>query len=175
MAGSLQFAFGPADVLQQRLDAVLRDGAGPWPLTPEARKMLGLLVHHKGARAAIKGAEIASWLKVGEREVKALAKSLVEDYGIPLGASRVHPFGYYLIETADELENAISIYTDEMRSLARRVRALGGPQRTAELFGQIQLALTGEAEAPAIADGRIGEGKAARRGALPTNDNKDIA
>lgn len=136
----LQFAFDEQDKLQQRLDAVLQRGEGPWPLPENARKMLEWLSFHKGAKRAIKGDELAARLKCNVREVKAIAKTLTEDFGVPIGASRTEPYGYFLIETAEELSAVRGIYLDEMRSLARRVRALD-PEAFPGLFGQLELEL----------------------------------
>jgi len=139
MSDQAQFVFTPADLLRQRLESVLERGEGPYPLPPDARKLLQWLSYHRGASRAIQCAELAKYLKVSEREIKALAKCLVEDFDVPIGASRQKPYGYFLIETAQELEDAMENYIGEIRSLARRVRKLGGKHRIVELAGQLTL------------------------------------
>lgn len=134
-------ALSPAQHLQQRIDAVLKDRQGPYPLPYDAAQMLTRLQYHRGAARALQVRDLAESLKLSERDVKALAKCLVEDFEVPIGASRQKPYGYYLIETAQELEDAVQIYVAEIRSLARRVRVLAGKHRVAELAGQLTLDL----------------------------------
>lgn len=139
MSESLHLGFDQRALALDRLDAVLVHGAGPRPLEANEKKMLGLLKYHLGAARAIRGAEIAEFLHCDEREVKAIAKTLVEIFALPIGASRVRPYGYYIIETAAEMRDVVSIYEHEIRSLAQRVRALEGSDYAAQLLGQIAL------------------------------------
>lgn len=141
MTDSLQFDFAidREAQLNALLKSILQDGGGPWPIPDDERRLLEILRHHRGAASAIQGRELAARLKTNERSIKALMKNLAESFEVPIGASRVPPFGYYLILTAEELENTSANYKNEIRSLARRVRVLEGPHAAAEYCGQLSL------------------------------------
>jgi hypothetical protein len=125
--------------LQAHIDDVLFGRAGPWPLSDSERKVLHMLRYRQGAANARPLAELASELQVQPRWVKALVKSLIEDFGLAIGATRQEPYGYFLCVTPGDIEDAIRPLVHEIVSLARRVRMLGGPERVAEMFGQLQL------------------------------------
>jgi hypothetical protein len=141
MADSLQFDFAidREAQLNALLKSVLQDGGGPWPIADDERRLLEILRHHRGAARAIKGGELASRLKTSERNIKALVQNLAIPFAVPIGSSRVPPFGYYLILTAEELYNTTNNYKSEMRMLGRRIRVLEGPHAAAEYCGQLSL------------------------------------
>lgn len=126
--------------------AVQRPG-GPWPPTPEEKHLLEILLAHRGAAHPIQIKELVARLGLPEREIKSLKKSLVENFGVAIGGSRVPPYGYFLISTAEELEQALRPQINEIRSLARHVRLLAGHRRLEDVFGQIALELEKEPKA----------------------------
>ena len=138
-----QLTLDPAANLDTLVGDILMGRAGPWPLLGKPHGLLGLLRDHKGARRARPLGEIAAHLKMQPRDVKAAVKSLVEDFGLPIGASRQQPFGYFLCVTPEDMEDAIRPLVHEIESLARRVRVLGGERRLAEIFGQMRLRESG--------------------------------
>lgn len=138
---SFQFALDPSANLDALINDVLMGKSGPWRPSAKECATLHILRYHKGSGQARPLADIAAKLKVPAREVKAIVKSLVEDFGLPIGASRQEPYGYFLCVSHDDIELAIRPLESEVISLARRVRALGGEQRLAEFFGQLQLQL----------------------------------
>ena len=139
---AFQFALDPASNLDSLITDILMGRSGPWPLRDKERELLHLLRFHKGAEHARPLGEISAKLHTTHRDVKQMVKSLVEDFALPIGASRQEPYGYFLCLTAADVEAAIRPLENEVISLARRVRALGGEQRLAEFFGQLQLELT---------------------------------
>jgi len=113
--------------------------------------VLRFLAPRKGAEHAGSIAQILRLLNDGvdeygapkatEREVKAIAKELIERWHIPIGGSRQKPYGYFLIVTAEDQALAVRPLVNELRSLVRRLRALTGKTETARLWGQLMLDL----------------------------------
>jgi len=159
MTQALQLALDPEAALDQRVDQVLAGRQGKYDLPPEGRKLLALLKWHKGAARAIPLREIRERLSgsggqsdINDREIKWLAKVLTEDFGIPVGASRgggdAGPHGYFLCVTPEDLELAARPYIHELISLARRIRALRGPQMVEHAFEQARLSCSADGDTP---------------------------
>jgi hypothetical protein len=136
-----QFSLDQSATLDRLITDILMGREGPWPVSDKQRAFLHLITWHKGASHALPLASIADKLKMPAREVKAMVKELVEQFALPIGASRQEPYGYFLCVTAEDVELAIRPLESEVISLARRIRALGGEKRLAEFAGQLQLQL----------------------------------
>jgi hypothetical protein len=134
-----QLTLDPAANMDTLISDILMGRAGPWPLLGKQHELLGMLRDHKGARRARPLSDFVHKLHMSERDVKKTVKSLVEDFGLPIGASRQQPSGYFLCVTPEDMEDAIRPLVHEIESLARRVRVLGGEQRLAEIWGQMRL------------------------------------
>lgn len=147
------------------LDAQIVRVLGRADLDESTAELLRLLAGHKGAANAIRiggpdgimqtlnGAG-RQW-RVGsgewrgeqpwnERTVKAAVKDLVERFGMQIGASRKPPYGYFFILTAEDREEARRPLRNELKSLARRLRALSSKLEIAREWGQIQVELDRE-------------------------------
>jgi hypothetical protein len=166
MPEALQLALDPEAALDQRLDQVLAGRQGKYPLPEEGKRLLGLLRWHKGAARAIPLREIRERLngapnepvQLMDRDIKFLAKVLTEDFGVPVGACRssghggrgeaggIH--GYFLCVTPEDLELAARPYIHELISLARRIRALRGPQMVEHAFAQARLSCSADGDTP---------------------------
>lgn len=144
MNAALQLALDPEAALEQRVAEVLAGRQGKYPLPPEAKRLLELLRWHRGAAHAIPLREVGEKLDLGDRELKEMAKVLTEDFAIPIGASRQQPYGYFLCVTAADLELAAQPYIHELISLARRIRALRGPQMVEHAFQQARLSCSAD-------------------------------
>jgi len=59
-----------------------------------------------------------------DREVKAAVKQLLEERGVPIGSARCIPAGYFLCVTPADIDQAERPLEGEIRSLARRLRAI---------------------------------------------------
>ena len=73
--------------LDARIEDVLMGRSGPWPLPSRHHELLRLMLAHKGAERAWPISAISVRLDLQPRDIKAAVKSLVEDFGIPIGAS----------------------------------------------------------------------------------------
>ena len=138
-----QFAEDPMGALEALISQAL--WRAPVPLPQKARELLMILRWYKGAHNARPLAEIAAKLKVSDREVKQHAKTLTEEYGIPVGGSRQQPYGYFLCVTAEDYAAARRPYVHEVRSLVERLKFHQPSQRLMEILGQLRAEL-GEGE-----------------------------
>jgi hypothetical protein len=116
-------------------------GKGPWPLTDEQRHVLERLRWAKGAANAISIRELSERTKLGEREIKDAVRSLVIDFDLAIGGRRQEPYGYFLILTAEELEDSLRPLGHEIRALLLRYKKLGNKHRLLQLLGQIKAEL----------------------------------
>jgi biotin operon repressor len=134
-----QLSLDPVVNLEALIQDVLSGDIGPWKLQPKHSDLLELLRPHKGRALARPISAIAERLGMSEREVKGAVKSLVEDFGLPIGASRQEPYGYFLIVSADDLEFTLRPLANEVISIARRMRKLGGSALVKEMLGQLRV------------------------------------
>jgi hypothetical protein len=105
----------------------------------EMKRLLWILTEHKGAANPIPLRDLIARTGMEGRELKAMVRSLVVDFEIPIGASRAEPVGYYLAMNATERLAAARPYIAEIRKLAQRVRALIGGQAFVEELGQMRI------------------------------------
>lgn len=54
------------------------------------------------AQRPVRGFTLGLFLRVGEREVKALIQTLRDEWHLPIGSLRVPPYGYYWISSPEE-------------------------------------------------------------------------
>jgi hypothetical protein len=99
-------------------------------LDPCSRAVLWRLREAAGRAQAVSIAAMQSgWASAGnkvytDREVKAAVKLLLEERGVPIGSSRSGLHGYYLLVTPEDIDHAQRPLVGEIRSLARRLRAI---------------------------------------------------
>jgi hypothetical protein len=137
-----------ARAIDHLVEETLLGRRGPgWALPAHAHALLRLLRFCPGAAKAHRIDDLALLLDVTPRDIKAAARTLVCDFGLPIAGSRRPPYGYYLAVTADEIGAALDPLVGELRAIAQRVRSLGGRRRLQELLGQIELDLSGPEEA----------------------------
>ena len=140
MAEQIQFEHGPRDLLAERVKDVVQ-GKGDYPAAApmDARRVLLIIAGHRGRASAVPLEKIGALLSLGDREIKQAVKTLRDDFAMPIGASRVEPYGYFLCETAEDLAAAVRPLVHEIRSLARTVKMMTPDSRMAELAGQLEI------------------------------------
>lgn len=107
-------------------------------LTFEEGRVLSLLEFHVGAARAIKVELIARHAEVPEREAREILKHLTEKHGVAIASLVQPPYGVYLVETAEELEDYCEQLKGRALSALRRMAILRR-QHLGELLGQIRL------------------------------------
>lgn len=141
-AGSQQLAFPQlADFESESLRQIndlLYGKAAPFPLTQDQRRLLIALRFRCGKERAVQLAELCELVKLDQRKVKDLMRSLVVDFKVRIGASRTQPYGYYLITTAEEAKEAAHVYWSEVRELIKRARVLEDRHFVLERLGQLR-------------------------------------
>ncbi|SRR5579884_59115 len=122
----------------KQINDLLYGKAAPFPLTNDQRRLLIALRFHYGRERAIELKELCELVKLDERKVKDLMRSLVVDFKVRIGAARTRPFGYYLITTAEEAKEAAGIYWSEVRELIKRAKVLEDRHFVLERLGQLR-------------------------------------
>jgi hypothetical protein len=110
----------------------------PPALDKNLRAIVELLRDHRGADRPITIEGIRVHVPLSERQVKKSVKQLVEVYGLPVGASRHFPAGYFLVVTAADREAALRPLRAEFYSLLRRIKALGDNRVVEKMLGEAQ-------------------------------------
>lgn len=86
----------------QRLLSVLRDGGDNAQSAKELEQILGYT----------------------PRQIGSMTADLVNKHGYVIGASRVKPFGYYIIQEEDDLQSTLLSLNNEINGMIQRHRAL---------------------------------------------------
>ena len=70
--------------------------------------------------------------------------ALREEFGMPIGARREQPSGYFWIVDETDQEEATRAYRAQILAMCRTLRVLDSPRRRTELAGQVELELVGK-------------------------------
>lgn len=109
-------------------------------LAPEEKSVLGMLRFRRGVANALGIRDIAERLKLTDRQVKSIVRTLRVHFGLPIGSSKNGVTGgYFLIITPDDLAVAVKGPLDQIRAEAEVLRAIAGGRAAAELLGQLTL------------------------------------
>lgn len=112
------------------------------PLTRQERLVWAELCCRSGRQNAVQIARLRVVTGLSERDIKGAVEGLIMRHGIAVGSSRGSdhaPAGYYLIDTADELEDTCRPLENQALSMLSRVCVLRGRdrRRLREALGQI--------------------------------------
>lgn len=107
-------------------------------LPAEEKTLLAILKLHVGRARAIKVSFLSHLSGAGERGVREMLKHLTEDHGVGIASTTEAPFGVYLIETADELNDYCDNLQSRGLSVLRRAAVLK-KLHLPELLGQLAL------------------------------------
>lgn len=99
-----------------------------------------ILERHRGARNAIRLRTLAELLETSERHVQVLKRELAETMLIGSTCNPRRP-GYYIPETADEVEATLAQYRSRIRELFGLIKCTMGAAGLANLVEQLQLEL----------------------------------
>lgn len=131
------FATDAVGALEELISTVLADPALDG--VPHARELLLILRYHKGPKNPRSGHELEAQLKVGERELKQLARTLTMEFGVPVAANRQPPYGYYICVTAEDRRRASRPLIHQAVAELARARAYQPEKTMLELLGQAEL------------------------------------
>lgn len=101
-----------------------------------------ILSQHRGKRNAIQVRALAEKLETDQRRVRMLKRELAEFMLIGSSCDAKSP-GYYVPETAAEIDETIANYYARIRALAALIRATKGAAEAASFFKQLHLEFQG--------------------------------
>lgn len=97
----------------------------------------GLIAQHRGRKNAIALRSLMDVTGKDERHVRGVVEQLIVSHRWRIGAALQAPSGYYMIETAEDLEMAVGTYRSQIFTMLRRLRVLMAPHQVRELLGQM--------------------------------------
>lgn len=95
----------------------------PFEQLPKKYKDL-VSVLRTGSENALSSAEIMQITGISGRDTGAITADLIANHGYLIGASRKLPFGYYIIETEDDLQSTLRSLNNELQGILNRHQAL---------------------------------------------------
>jgi hypothetical protein len=107
--------------------------------TADERRVAKLIAPHKGAANPVSIAVIAAATGLGERTVKGLVARLIVTHRMRIGGRREAPVGYFMIESATDLEVAVRPLRNQVIEMWHRLRVLENKHELARLLGQLSL------------------------------------
>ena len=120
--------------MPEQMDLLAHE-SGP-ALPEELQKLYALVKNRQGKAAAISAAELVSQTGIPDRKMRDLVKALVEEHGIPIGSC---PSGFFIAETAEEIDTVCHTYLAWAFSLLKRAKAFKRNSRLDEILGQLKL------------------------------------
>lgn len=88
------------------------------------KDILRVLKSHKGRLNPITAKTISKRLRIPEREVRRAISGLVTKRKLLIASSVNKPFGFYLIETLEELKECLGQYYSRLKTLKERASSL---------------------------------------------------
>lgn len=107
-------------------------------LPQEEKNLLAILKLHVGKARAIKVSFLSHFSAIGERGVREMLKHFTEEHGLGIATSIGEPYGVYLIETAEELDEYCANLQARGLSVLRRAAVLKKTHLPA-LLGQLAM------------------------------------
>ncbi|GIU80160.1 MAG: hypothetical protein KatS3mg005_3398 [Bryobacteraceae bacterium] len=109
------------------------------PPTKEEILVASLIWQRRGQGNPISIARLRQLTGFSERQIKGIVEQLVVAHRMRIGARREEPAGYFMIETAEDLEAAVKPYRNQILAMWRRLRVLEQTHKLMELLGQLRL------------------------------------
>jgi hypothetical protein len=111
------------------------------PVRPAKEEALvgGLIWKHRGRSNPVSIARLRELTGLSERQVKGVVEQLVTTHKMRIGGRREEPSGYFMVESAEDLDAAVKPYKAQIIAMWRRLRVLEAPQGLKELLGQLKL------------------------------------
>jgi hypothetical protein len=117
-----------------------------------------ILLARRGVRAAIRARDLATLLGLGhrdgypERSVRGAVNILIGE-GLAVGSTVSEPYGYFLIETEEELRRCVANYVARAREIQNKAEALVEAYRRGPAQPSL-LAAAPDADRPGAPDAR---------------------
>ena len=131
-----------AEIDQYIASLLVGESGGPFGLRlkPEERAVLQAIRYHRGAIQAVPIRHLAQRLKMNERQIKLIVRTLRINFRLPVGSSKHGTDGgYFIIITPEDQAIFLKGPLEQIRAELEVVRAVAGHQTALELLGQLQL------------------------------------
>ena len=109
----------------------MREGAGQIqfnfedrPLTDQELILWNFLQGHRGRARAVQADRLAEMLGMDERRLRLTIKHLVEDHPFLIGSSTTPPYGFFIPENEEEINEVVRGLFSRLKSLALRISRL---------------------------------------------------
>jgi hypothetical protein len=102
-------------------------------------EVLDLIRERVGRENAISMHEISRRLAIDKRDVQAIVKFLVEERSVPIGSAVQRPYGYYLIDSDDELRRNYQHFVRRGVSNLKHARAYMNASVVGPIVGQLEI------------------------------------
>lgn len=93
----------------------------PLPFTATGEERAVFYALRSGAENARQIKDLAEETGIPGRQVQSIVETLILEYSIPIGTSMRRPYGNYLIDSAEDLENTVELL--RTRGISNLVRA----------------------------------------------------
>ncbi|MFL6352273.1 MAG: hypothetical protein ACJ74Z_10540 [Bryobacteraceae bacterium] len=87
-------------------------------------EQVGRIIDEHTREHPIEAAEIASRKGYSKRMVTAIVEKLRREHGLPIGASRRRPSGFFMARSNDDFEATLQTYLSQIHSMVETVRAV---------------------------------------------------
>jgi len=105
----------------------------------DVERVLAIIGRRIGRANAISMHYIAREIGIGARDVQAIVKFLVEERQQPIGTATSKPFGYYMIESQDELRENYQHFVRRGVSNLKHARAYNQASIVGPIVGQLEI------------------------------------
>ena len=105
----------------------------------DVERVLAIIGRRVGRANAISMHYIARQVEIGTRDVQAIVKFLVEERQQPIGTATSKPFGYYMIESQDELRENYQHFVRRGVSNLKHARAYNQASIVGPIVGQLEI------------------------------------
>jgi hypothetical protein len=124
-------------------------GSNVPPTAAEWAVFSELAIFHRSSKYPLPLARLCSRTGLSEREAKAAIEGLRKRHAVAVGASRGKLFGYFLAESAEDLDLALKAFRRQLISEGRTVRVFFRHNDRAfrEFWGQMALEIEKESVA----------------------------
>ena len=113
---------------------------GDSPMTDEERSVMNILRSHRGRDNAIKAPRLAQAAEITPRQLRSAIGHLIEFHHVRIGSTTKKPYGYFIIETYEDAQEACEQLRHRAMSCLKRMSILKR-MTMRELMGQMKFEL----------------------------------
>ncbi len=118
------------------------------PAKPTAEELVvgNMIWKHKGSSNPLPIGKISEVTGYNARQVKSIVEQLVVKHRLKIGGSRIDPWGYFIAETAEDLQRACEPFESQVLAMWKRLQVLKNRHELRELLGQLTIEEAADAQ-----------------------------